>query len=399
MSKKALPIEVTGTPRQPLGMSANEFLHNYWQKRPLLIRNAFADFEAPITPDELAGLAMEPAALSRVVQHNRKKDQWTVQSGPFGEDSFHKLGKKDWTLLVQDVDKWDADVAALLDHFQFLPSWRIDDIMISFAAPGGSVGPHVDQYDVFLLQAYGQRQWQINSDPKADDSYREDAELKILKKFTPDYDWVLNPGDMLYLPPGVGHHGEAVNRCMTFSIGMRAPSKAELLDDFSMGLTAKMDESDRYRDSILSVQKSPSEIDAAALTQVRELIRTMATQSDRQINEWFGNFITRYRSAGDISAPPKQIKFLQALNQLDGGAKLIRHPFARFAWCKNGRSALLFTHGEMIGLSASSAQKICDFKEIDQMRWSGMAQDARDAIANLYAQGFYQVYKSRRSQK
>ena len=139
------------------------FLRDYWQKRPLLIRNAFPDFESPIQPEDLAGLACEEGTLSRIVAHDRARDAWLLRHGPFDEAMFPDMPHHDWTLLVQDVDKWDADVAALLDAFDFLPRWRIDDVMVSFAAPGGSVGAHVDQYDVFLLQALGHRRWQIDA--------------------------------------------------------------------------------------------------------------------------------------------------------------------------------------------------------------------------------------------
>ena len=156
-------IEVDATRNQPLGMSAKAFLRDYWQKKPLLIRNAFPDFESPIQPEDLAGLACEEMALSRIVAYDRANDAWSLRSGPFTEEEFPGMPDHDWTLLVQDVDKWDVDVRGILRHFDFLPRWRIDDVMVSFAATGGSVGAHVDQYDVFLLQAQGHRRWQIDA--------------------------------------------------------------------------------------------------------------------------------------------------------------------------------------------------------------------------------------------
>src|SRR5690606_29999247 len=175
--------DLEGSARQPLGMPVERFLRDYWQKRPLLIRNAFPGFVSPITPEDLAGLACEEAALSRVVVHHRRGDRWELRYGPFEEAMFPAMPRKDWTLLVQDVDKWDMDVRALLEEFRFLPAWRLDDIMVSFAAPGGSVGAHVDQYDVFLLQAHGHRRWQIDSRPGAPRDFRPDVELKLLREF------------------------------------------------------------------------------------------------------------------------------------------------------------------------------------------------------------------------
>lgn len=205
----SLPIEVRGSAKQPLGMSPAQFLRDYWQKRPLLIRQAFPDFVSPIEPNDLAGLAMEETSLSRLIIHDEGRDRWKVKTGPLTEKDFASTPDKNWTLLVQDVDKWDADVAALLEDFRFLPSWRMDDIMISYAEPGGGVGAHVDQYDVFLLQGLGQRHWAIDTNPDAPRDFRLDVELKQLQVFEPDHEWLLEPGDMLYLPPGVPHDGVA----------------------------------------------------------------------------------------------------------------------------------------------------------------------------------------------
>ena len=224
----SFPIEIDAAALPPLGMAPAEFLRDYWQKRPLLIRNAFPaftapDFVPPISPEDLAGLACEDTALSRIVAHDRERDHWMLRNGPFPEEMFPDMPDHDWTLLVQDVDKWDADVAALIDRFDFLPRWRIDDIMVSFAAPGGSVGAHVDQYDVFLLQAQGHRRWQIDASENPALDFRNDVDLRLLQRFTPSHDWLVGPGDMLYLPPGVPHHGVAEDACLTYSIGMRAP--------------------------------------------------------------------------------------------------------------------------------------------------------------------------------
>jgi 50S ribosomal protein L16 3-hydroxylase len=258
MTKKStrsatLPFEIKATREHPLGMPVERFLCDYWHKRPLLIRNAFPDFQSPVTPEDLAGLACEEGALARLISLDRASGKWDVRSGPFQEEDFPGLPDHDWTLLVQDVDKWDADIRALLQHFPFLPRWRIDDIMISFAATGGSVGAHVDHYDVFLLQAQGHRRWQIDSSvamgrkaPPLD--FRDDVDIKLLRKFTPTHDWVLAPGDMLYLPPLVPHHGIAEDPCLTFSVGMRAPSSAELIGDYLDTLIADADEAVRYHD-------------------------------------------------------------------------------------------------------------------------------------------------------
>ena len=190
-------------------MPPARFLRDYWQKRPLLIRGAFRGFTPPLAPDDLAGLACTDGALARIVRRERNRDRWEVSTGPFDDATFKKLPEADWTLLVQDVDKWDNDTATLLDGFAFIPSWRIDDVMVSYATDGGGVGAHVDQYDVFLLQGAGRRRWSIDTRPNPSTAFREDVELKLLREFHPTHEWTLGPGDMLYLPPGVPHDGVA----------------------------------------------------------------------------------------------------------------------------------------------------------------------------------------------
>ena len=309
--RKPPPIEVRGTSRLPLGMTPAQFLRDYWQKRPLLIRNAFPGFTTPVAPEDLAGLACEEGALSRLIQHDEDRERWRVKTGPLKESDFAKTGNANWTLLVQDVDKWDMDVAALLDHFQFLPSWRVDDVMISYAEPGGGVGAHVDQYDVFLLQGLGQRHWAISDDPTAPREFHSDVELKQLKQFEPTHEWLLDPGDMLYLPPGVPHDGVAFGGpCMTFSVGMRAPSQAELVGDLADYLVEHLSEEQRYADPDLAPVKRAGEIDKAALKRVRAAVPLAAGLDDATLLDWFGRFITRYRSAQTPLAPAKRTSIL-----------------------------------------------------------------------------------------
>lgn len=393
---KTLPIEVDAKRQTPLGMTPAAFLRDYWQKRPLLIRNALPGFEAPLEPEDLAGLACEELALSRIVQHDRKRDAWTLRTGPFAEDEFPKLGTRDWTLLVQDVDKWDSDVRALLAHFRFLPAWRMDDVMISFAVPGGSVGAHVDQYDVFLLQGLGHRRWQIDARPNPPLDVRDDVELKLLKEFSPSHDWVLGPGDMLYLPPGVPHNGVAEDNCLTLSFGMRAPSKAELLVDLAESLAEMLPDEARYADPDLCVPAHPFEIDADALIRVKSALASMQTMNDAELARWFGRFITRYRSAGDITAAAKPVSAAQIGTALEKGGQLLRHPFARYAWAREGRRARLFASGESFAMGMRSAQLLAERDQLGAGELASLDDEARAALADLIALGHYQVHSPRR---
>ncbi|HET6545387.1 MAG TPA: cupin domain-containing protein [Rhodanobacteraceae bacterium] len=357
-------------------MPPARFLRDYWQKRPLLVRGAFAGLRDPLEPDDLAGLACEELALARIAIHDSARDRWTVRSGPFAEADFATLPKTHWTLLVQDVDKWDADVAALLDAFAFLPTWRIDDVMASYAEDGGSVGPHVDQYDVFLLQGLGRRRWRISTDPAAPKTLRDDAELALLREFVPTHDWILESGDMLYLPPGVPHEGVAIGAAMTYSIGMRAPSQAELLLDLAATLAGTLPESQRYADPDLAPARAGGEIDAAALRRLLRALPWLRLSGDAEPDEgrapdgtggvdasllgtWFGRFITRYRMAGDAS-PAARPMTDAALARLGArGAVLRRHPWSRFAWLRDGRAAMVFVAGEKHRCSLQLARRLC----------------------------------------
>ena len=364
-TSQPLPIEVRGSARQPLGMSPAQFLRDYWQKHPLLIRQAFPGFEPPIQPDDLAGLALEETALSRLIIHDENRDRWKVKTGPLTEKDFASTPDRNWTLLVQDVDKWDADVAALLEHFTFLPSWRLDDIMISYAEPGGGVGAHVDQYDVFLLQGIGQRHWAISTDPDAPKDFRPDVELKQLQHFEPTHEWMLEPGDMLYLPPGVPHDGIAFGGpCMTISVGMRAPSRAELTGDLADYLAERLPDELRYADADLAPAKSIGEIDRAALARVREALPFAAALDDATLADWFGRFITRYRNAQLPVPPEKELTEAALRKPLDGGASLLRHPWARMAWARGKRGATLFVNGHAYPTSAEWAAKVCSEREL-----------------------------------
>lgn len=367
---QSVALEVRARANQPLGMPPARFLRDYWQKRPLLIRGAFADFKNPVAPDDLAGLACEELALARIAIHEPESDRWTLRTGPFAEHDFATLPQTHWTLLVQDVDKWDVDVGALLGHFAFLPSWRIDDVMVSYAEDGGSVGAHVDQYDVFLLQGLGRRRWQISTDRAAPLAFRDDAELKLLREFTPTNEWILEPGDLLYLPPGVPHHGVALGECMTYSIGMRAPSQAELVGDFFDHLVEAMPEDARYVDTDLAPARGDGEIDDAAIARVMRTmpwVRFAATResatadslSMSALRTWFGTFITRYRSAHAVAANPRALTDAAIARALAQDATVRRNPWSRCAWLREGRAARLFVAGDGHACSLPFARRVC----------------------------------------
>ncbi|MDE2272297.1 MAG: cupin domain-containing protein [Xanthomonadaceae bacterium] len=387
-------VEVRARRGLPLGMPPTRFLRDYWQKCPLLIRGAFPDFVPPLSPDDLAGLACMDGALARIVLQESKRDRWTVLTGPFDNASFTNLPATRWTLLVQDVDKWDADTAALLQPFAFIPGWRIDDVMISYAVDGGGVGAHVDQYDVFLLQGYGRRRWAIDNRADPPTEFRGDVELKLLKKFAPTHAWTLEPGDMLYLPPGVPHNGVAVGECTTFSIGMRAPAASELLLDFAIRVAEALPESRRFADPDLKPAKDSGEIDAQALRRARDALGPAAAMLDNDaFADWFGCFVTRYRVA-QAAVPRKRAIDRGTLAKRLPHALVERDPWSRFAWHRRGRAARLYAAGGAFDAPIAWACTLAGpVRELDGEHLAGLAQQAHGVtlLANLIDAGHFRL--------
>lgn len=331
------------TPLQLLGgLTAQEFLRDYWQKKPLLVRQAFTDFENPISPDELAGLSLEEEIESRIVIENGERP-WEMRRGPFAEDAFSTLPEREWTLLVQAVDQFVPEVATLLEHFRFLPSWRIDDVMVSYATPGGGVGPHFDNYDVFLLQGHGQRNWKVGQMCNSDSPLIEHSDLRILADFQQAEEWVLEPGDMLYLPPRLAHCGVAVDECMTYSVGFRAPSAAEVLTHFTDFLSQFLPDEERYSDADAKPVSDPHQIQSDALDRLKGLLAEHMSD-ERLLLTWFGQFMTEPRYPELVAGT--EVEEEDLLGGLEDGAVLIRNPSARLAWSEVDDDLLLFASGQ-----------------------------------------------------
>ena len=330
------------------GMAPADFLKEYWQKKPLLIRNALPGFTSPLTPADVAGLACEEDVTARLIIEKGGDYPWQLRHGPLDESDFGSLPETHWTLLVQEVDRLVPEVAALLGLFRFIPNWRIDDVMVSYAPEGGSVGAHIDNYDVFLLQALGKRRWQINNTPVDDEVLVEDLDVRILKDFTPDEDWVLSPGDVLYLPPRIAHYGVALDDCMTFSIGFRAPSYEELLSGYVMDAVVRLNLSDRrYSDPELKPQNNPGEISPAVLAKIRAVFDELLRDT-RQIDRWFGRFITEPRRGVYQTTPDEPYTETEVGDLLLHTAALERSISARFSYIQhaNGDASLFVNGGE-----------------------------------------------------
>lgn len=321
-------------------LSPSQFLERHWQRSPAVFPGALPHFRSPISPDELAGLACEEDVESRLVE-GTVATSFRLEHGPFDEDRFERLPKRDWTLLVQDVDKHVQEVAALLAPLSFLPDWRVDDIMISFAAPGGSVGPHTDEYDVFLLQAQGRRRWQLST--SFEPALRTDCDLKVLQRFEPERELIAEPGDILYLPPGVAHFGVALDEAMTFSIGFRAPDQRELIGALLRELSERPRPSRRFADPGRTGVTHPAEIAAPDLAELRALVRSGLELSDPELDQFLGRYITRNKPNLELAG--KTMRSRDVLRRLEGGDTLIRRQGSRWAEISRGDELWVFAEG------------------------------------------------------
>jgi 50S ribosomal protein L16 3-hydroxylase len=326
-------------------ISIETFLTEYWQKKPLLIRNAFPDFKSPIDPDEVAGLALEDGVESRIIIEDGPNTKWELENGPFSEERFETLPDNNWTLLVQAIDQWVPEMADLLQNFNFLPSWRLDDIMVSFAPKGGSVGPHYDQYDVFLLQAEGQRKWQLGPKCNPDTELRSDSKLSILKKMHITDEWIVNSGDLLYIPPMYSHNGVAENDCMTFSIGFRAPNEASVLQGVSDLASISLTEFDRYSDpEQADASQATALIDDVSMQRVVNMVTSKL--SDKTLaRRWLAETMTETKYEDLHEELEEKLEWDEITPLMTNQHRLTQNETTRWAYFLDNETLHLFVNG------------------------------------------------------
>ncbi|PID43576.1 MAG: transcription factor [Proteobacteria bacterium] len=320
------------------------FLKEYWQKKPLLIRNAIPDFKSPVTKRNLFEMAGEEMVESRIILENHDNRAWQLDNGPFSSQKLSNMPKEKWTLLVQGLDHWVAEAADLLDHFRFIPNWRIDDIMASYAPHLGSVGPHYDQYDVFLVQAEGQRHWRVGQHCDENTPRLTGTPLRIIKEFEETDRWLLNPGDMLYLPPGVAHFGIAQGECITLSVGFRSPTDEEMINDYCYYVTERIRTPTHLKDANLSQQAECGEITADSLRNVKQILKDRLLD-DTSIARWFGSYITTPKSEDIVIEAEQQISVANLQELLVKSEHLYWNEGSRFSFILDPDHIYLFADG------------------------------------------------------
>ncbi len=373
----------------PPGLDTKRFLEDYWQRRPLLIRQAFPGYHFPLSPEELAGLACDEAIESRLVLEKDGGHPWEALHGPFDEARFASLPASHWTLLLQDLDKFVPALEPLREAFRFLPEWRFDDIMVSYAVDRGSVGPHVDDYDVFLLQGAGRRRWAIHTHPVSDDDYIPGLDLRILPRFEAEQEWLLEPGDLLYLPPNVAHWGIAEgDDCITCSVGFRAPDQQELVSAWCEHLIEHRVPSGRLRDPGLALQSHPAEITPAALTRVDALLRRLLADDPMDHAAWFGRLVTEPKPQLEALPPEHPLTTTGLLQRWRTAGTLWRNPGSRFAFVRgtvDDAPHRLYVGGEELLLPPRLERLLALIAGQRQFDYTALEQDlTEDDTADLF---------------
>ncbi|MBR0565879.1 cupin domain-containing protein [Azoarcus sp. L1K30] len=333
------------------GMSPRQFLEDYWQKKPLLVRQAVPGFTGVVSRDELFDLACDEDVESRYVRYlpDSPGSEWVLERGP--QTRGRLRGKRQpWTVLVQGLNLWVPAGDALLHQFDFIPQARLDDLMVSYAVDGGGVGPHFDNYDVFLLQGIGKRRWQIAD--QEDRTLVEDAPLRILKHFTPAHDWILEPGDLLYLPPHWAHNGTAIGECTTYSIGFRSPTAQELGAEFLGWMQERICLDGLYADPDLELQDNSAEIGPKMIDQIERMLAGI-TWSRKEVAAFVGEYLTEPKSHIFFDPPEKP------LSRKRFDAALKKHGFALDArslllWNETG----FYLNGEPLDFDPSDREAL-----------------------------------------
>lgn len=350
-------------------MSPNEFLTKYWQKQPVVIRQGFKDFEDPISMDEFAGIAMEETVQSRLV--SKKDGEWQAEFGPF--ESYEHLGERDWSLVIQALDNFSEEAAELIEPFRFLPHWRLDDLMASFATAGGSVGPHVDNYDVFICQGSGKRHWRVGDNSQQTEVIAHEALLHV-EPFKAIIDVELEAGDILYIPPGFPHEGVALEPSMSFSIGFRANSAINLLSGFADHLIDNDLGTQLLEDPNRQSVNNSGEITKQDYANIKQQLQKLL-DDEKVFNHFVGNFLTSAKHELDLM--PSEEPFAHD----EVGELLSIHGIKRlgglraFYFENNVNEGICYINGEKINFAAEISPVIkllCDNLVLmpnDLMQW------------------------------
>jgi len=370
--------------------SAEEFYKTYWGKQPFIVRGFIppAVIEGLVDGDTLAGLALEEDIKSRIITNNEAGNEWACEHGPFEGDRFDGIGDQNWSLLVQNVEQYHTETAALLKYFHVSPRWLLDDIMVSFSAPGGSVGPHTDSYHTFLVQGTGKRTWKISNARIDDDRYADNPHVKVLQHGFEGDNFEVEIGDVIYMPPFFGHEGKTIEAAMTFSVGFLGPRLSDMLGDYAQYLEENEALNKRYLGEMLGSESAAFTIGAGAQDAIRS--NALAVIGSDDFTRWMAAYFSR-PTHDDIEAMDMRENELSSealLAALKGGKTLHRPEYVKLAIASSSNGTFnLAVYGESIVVSAAQVhliEKLNEGQGIGQKELD-ISGDKEDAIALIIA--------------
>ena len=341
-------------------ISKEDFLANYWQKKPLVIRGAFPDFEMPFTAEELAGLACDTDAPSRmIIEHGLPPTNkpWEVKLPPFEDEDFTTLPDSHCSFLINDLERYIPELGNLIEPFRFIPDWRIDDLMVSYAEDQGSVGPHTDDYDVFLIQGEGKLRWKVITRENYPKALIPGLPIALLKEFDEDEDWLLEAGDMLYLPPNTPHYGVAEGACFTFSVGFQAPRTVDLIQNWLETFSKDAALNKRFTDKDRTLQSNSGEITKSDLETLSNMMLNAIKEQQSGLNVFLGKQLTETR--GEASPVDENLSDFE----LDDQADYERESWLRLAYIEEKDTIHFFADGHHLALSLDKKTAIHELCE------------------------------------
>ncbi|MBD1558246.1 cupin domain-containing protein [Vibrio sp. S9_S30] len=374
-----------------LSFSLEAFLNHYWQKKPTIIKGGFSHFSDPLSPEELAGLTMEEDIDSRFVSN--LEDNWVAEHGPFPEEKFANLAETNWSFIVQAANHWHPEAAELVKAFDAMPNWLFDDLMISYSVQGGGVGPHIDQYDVFIIQGLGKRHWRVGALDKG--QYQETCRhsaLRQIEGFDPIIDDVLEPGDILYIPPGFPHDGYALEPSMSYSVGYRSPKQQELLSNFADYVLAHDMGDHHLHNPAQETQETTGVIQHKDLNQLKAMLKN-SLSDEATLDKFIGCLVSQSRHQLDIVAAEEEWTSEQLQHHLQEGGIIERVSGLR-AYYHEYAPLTAYINGDVLSVEESQQALIvlmCDQSVIiwDDIENSGDAGTALGILCDFVNRGYW----------
>lgn len=372
-------------------LSHSEFLAQYWQKKPLLIKQGFKDFTDPLDANELAGLAMEDEIESRIVTNHH--NNWQIHHGAFTD--FDALSDTHSTLLVQAVDHWHNQAAQLLEPFRFIPNWRIDDLMVSYSTPKGGVGPHLDQYDVFIIQGQGKRHWRVGLPDLTLKQFSAKKGLLQVEPFEAVIDVILEAGDILYIPPACPHEGYAIENAINYSVGFRAPNQVDLLSSLADHLIDHDLGQTRYQDANLTLRPSRGELTTGEKQAVHSLLTGVLNEQDT-FSQWLGNTLTQAKHEMDIAPLEDEITPDELADFLSHSLNLIKLAGLRCIYQQLESELLFSVNGQSFTLPNTHLAAVKMLTDTEQVASSELLNATscllfREMLTTLINEGFWYI--------